>query len=135
MRQSSSTLSLTILYRLPVISLCLLIFWQSSYPGILSEPLFPHEDKVLHFIAYAILSLLCARDLKNEKPFWSPLKIRIIAILFASAYGLSDEIHQAFVPSRDASVYDFLADCAGSIVGCLFYLDFLSRKNQQRKNP
>ena len=128
MRQSSNKLNLILFYRLPVIALCLFIFWQSSYPGIISEPLFPHDDKVLHFGAYALLAILTARNLKAEKPFWSPIKIKIIVILFASLYGLSDEIHQAFVPSRYASAYDFLADCTGSIAGCLFYMNFLSRK-------
>ena len=130
MRQSSSKLALIIYYRLPVIALCTFIFWQSSYPGIISEPLFPHDDKIFHFGVYALLAILTARALKVEKPFWSLTKIKIIAILFACLYGLSDEIHQAFVPSRCASIHDFLADCAGSIFGCLFYLNFLSRKNK-----
>ena len=127
MRQSFNNLTLTFSYRLPVIALCIFIFWQSSFPGMISEPLFPHEDKVLHFGAYALLAFLCARDLTAEKPFWSPMKIKITAILFASLFGLSDEIHQAFVPSRCASALDFFADCAGSITGCLFYLKFISR--------
>ena len=129
MKKSSNLLNLIVFYRLPVISLCLLIFWQSSYPGIISKPLFSNADKVLHFGAYALLAILTARDLTVVKPFWSPLKIKIITILFACLFGLSDEIHQAFVPFRDASSYDFLADCAGSITGCFFYLNFLSRKN------
>ncbi|MDA3791687.1 MAG: VanZ family protein [Desulfobacula sp.] len=131
MRQSSSKLNLIYLYRLPVIGLCLFIFWQSSYPGIISEPLFPYDDKVLHFGAWALLAFLTARDLTAEKPFWSLTKIKIIAILFACLFGLSDEIHQAFVPSRCASAGDFLADCAGSIFGCLFYLDVFIRKNRR----
>ncbi|NOX34761.1 MAG: VanZ family protein [Deltaproteobacteria bacterium] len=126
--QSSKKLSQILYCRLPVIALCIFIFWQSSYPGIISQPLFPYDDKVLHFGVYALLSILCVRDLIAEKPFWSPLKIKIAAVLFASLYGLSDEIHQAFVLSRCASVYDFLADVAGSMAGLAFYLNFISRK-------
>ena len=132
MRQFSNRLNLIYLYRLPVIGLCLLIFWQSSYPGIISEPLFPFDDKVLHFGAYALLAFLTARDLTAEKSFWSLPKIKIIAITFSCLFGLSDEIHQAFVPSRDASAGDFLADCAGSIFGCLFYLEVFIRKNRRQ---
>ena len=128
MKQSYSKLNLIYLYRLPVIVLCLFIFWQSSYPVIISEPLFPYDDKVLHFAVYALLAMLAARDLTAEKPFWSLAKIKTTAILFACLFGLSDEIHQAFVPSRCASAGDFLADCAGSISGCFFYLNFLSPK-------
>jgi VanZ family protein len=126
MRQYSKSFTL-IYYRLPVVALCILIFWQSSYPGLISGTTFIHEDKVLHFLAYGLLSILCARDLKAQKPFWSITKIKIITIIFASLYGLSDEFHQSFVPSRFASTADFIADCAGSIVGCLFYLSIISR--------
>jgi VanZ family protein len=127
MRQSYSKQNLILLYRLPVIGFCLLIFWQSSYPGIISQPLFPYNDKVLHFGGYALLSILAARDLFVEKRLWSPAKIKIISILLACIFGLSDEIHQAFVSSRTASAGDFFADCTGSIAGCLFYFNILSR--------
>lgn len=126
MRQSSSRLSLNLFYRLPVIVLCAIIFWQSCYPGIISEPLFPHDDKVIHFGVYALLGFLCARDFTTEKPDWSLTKICMAAVLFACLFGVSDEIHQAFIPSRTASVYDWIADCAGSIAGCLFYLTLKS---------
>jgi VanZ family protein len=130
MRQSSNKPALILYCRLPVIALCMFIFWQSSYPGIISEPLFPYDDKMLHFGAYALLAILFARALKAEKPFWSPAKIKIIVIVFACLYGLSDEIHQAFIPSRCASVYDFLADCTGSLAGCHFYLNSVFRKSE-----
>ncbi len=44
--------------------------------------------------------------------FWS--------IVAATCYGISDEIHQYFVPLRDADFLDFLADMTGSICGVLF---------------
>lgn len=136
MRQSYNKLNLIYLYRLPVIVLCIFIFWQSSYPGIILEPLFPFDDKVFHFAAYALLAILTARDLIAENPFWHFTKIKIIAILFACLFGLSDEIHQAFVASRDASVGDFLADCAGSILGCLIYLEvFICKNKRPAKKP
>lgn len=107
----------TIYYRLPVIALCTAIFWQSSYPSAISTSLFSFQDKVLHFIVYAILSLLSARALKKDKPHWPVRRIILAAIIFTSLYGLSDEIHQAFVPSRSASLPDLTADIAGSIAG------------------
>lgn len=128
MRPFSSGLNLILFYRLPVIALCIFIFWQSSFPGIISEPLFPYDDKVLHFGAYALLAFLSARDLSAEKPFWSPAKIKIITILFTCFYGLSDELHQSFVPERFASALDFIADCAGSISGCLLYMTCFFKK-------
>ncbi len=125
-------MSLIFFYRLPVIALCTFIFWQSSFPSIISQPLFPYDDKVMHFGVYALLALLVARSVQKEKPLWSPGKIKIITILFVAAFGLSDELHQAFVPQRFASVFDFLADCAGAVAGCLFYTNFVSKKTPRR---
>ena len=127
-------MSLIFFYRLPVIALCTFIFWQSSYPGIISQPLFPYDDKVMHFGIYALLALLVARAVQKEKLLWSPKKIKIIAILFVSVFGLSDELHQAFVPERFASVLDFLADCAGAVAGCLFYTNFVLKKITRGRN-
>ncbi len=115
-------------YWLPVIGLCAFIFWQSCFPSIATIPLFPHDDKVMHLGVYAVLALLFARALKQEKPDFTHGKIRLLAILFATFYGVSDEIHQAFVPLRHASMGDIGADFLGSMLGACFYLDFPNRK-------
>lgn len=128
MRQFSDIIFKTFFYRLPPIVLCCFIFWQSSYPGMVSEPLFPYDDKVMHLSAYGLLGFLAARALKKENSKWSVLRISLMAIVFSCTFGLSDEIHQAFVPERTASAWDFLADCAGAAAGSLLYMKFLSLK-------
>jgi VanZ family protein len=117
----ASLFTLNLGYRLPVVAVCIFIFWQSSFPSLNSQPLFPLDDKVMHIGAYAFLAFLAARNLKQEKPFFSQTKLMVFAILFAALYGLSDEIHQAFVPARTASFWDFAADTIGSILGAFFY--------------
>ncbi|MCP9452059.1 MAG: VanZ family protein [Nitrospira sp.] len=97
-----------------------LIFYLSSLPnpqdklpsfiGLLS-------DKVLHAVEYAILGGLFYRAFRwgtNDavKP-WAGL----LAVLATSLYGLSDEIHQAFVPNRESSGWDWLADSVGASLG------------------
>jgi VanZ family protein len=37
-------------------------------------------------------------------------------------YGITDEIHQMFVPGRIASVADILADITGGMLGAWIYL-------------
>jgi len=108
-----------IFYRLPVIGLCMVIFWQSCFSSPISAPLFPQDDKVMHFLVYALLAFLTVRDLNREKPSWPLRKIIWAAILFSAVYGLSDELHQALVPARCASFADLLADSAGSCFGAL----------------
>jgi VanZ family protein len=121
---------LTLFYRLPVIAYGILIFWQSSFPPVYSEPFFPHDDKVLHFICYAVLGILVFRLLDAEFT-WSPVRTGIIAVLLTFAYGISDEIHQLFVPERFASIGDALANLAGAMAGVVFYMIVFKGKQGQ----
>jgi VanZ family protein len=41
-------------------------------------------------------------------------------VLLVILYAASDEFHQSFVPSREASVLDVLIDTAGSVLALLF---------------
>ena len=77
------------------------------------------SDKVLHAMEYGILSLLCYRAFR-----WSagPAVARqavVLAIVTASFYGITDEVHQSFVPLRESSWKDWLADTIGAIVGVM----------------
>jgi VanZ family protein len=45
-----------------------------------------------------------------------------VSILFCILYGISDEIHQYFVPSRQADVMDALFDGLGGALGVVLYL-------------
>jgi len=88
------------------------IFALSSLPG--SEVGIPPPwDKLAHFSEYALLGFLLGRGTGN-----APL-----AFALAALYGVSDEVHQAFVPGREASALDWLADAAGALIGA-----FLSRR-------
>ncbi len=40
-----------------------------------------------------------------------------LAVLLASLYGVSDEVHQAYVPGRSADLFDWVADTVGAGVG------------------
>lgn len=39
-----------------------------------------------------------------------------MSVLFCLLYAVSDEVHQMFVPNRDASKFDFIADAFGIAV-------------------
>lgn len=94
------------------------IFYWSNQPSIPIPMRFPHQDKLLHFSAYFILGALAANafdGLPGRRRFW-------VALAFASAYGVSDEFHQSFVPGRDVDFFDWLADTVGGAAGAFTYL-------------
>lgn len=114
-------------YWLPVIIYCVAIFIQSSFPATGQYPVF-FFDKILHFTAYALLGFLFFRALGTLALRKRPRLTALLSIMAASLYGLSDEIHQYFVPLRDADVFDWLADVIGSICGVLLYLYIIRRR-------
>ena len=76
----------------------------------------PGMDKVAHGILYAGLAGVVSVGLwrSNETVrapvhFWIP-------VLFALLYGLSDEVHQNYVPERSFDWMDLLADGVGATI-------------------
>ncbi len=110
-----------IIYWFPILIYCLLIYIQSSHPSIQSQPDWPFIDKILHFAGYALLGALFLRAFKTT-PIKHNLKlVLILSVLLSALYGISDEIHQSFVPFRTADPMDVLADILGSIAGIYLY--------------
>ncbi len=114
-----------IYYQMPAIAMASAIFIVSSMEKIpVIELTFRWEDKLLHAIAYAILAFLTARAFyyQDGKPAWRRNAV-LLAIAFAAFYGISDEIHQYFVPGRMMDFWDFVADFVGGLIGSgVFYL-------------
>jgi len=118
-------------YWLPVILYCLLIFIQSSYPVSQSLPSIPHMDKLAHAGAYALLGFLLFRAFQTTSIRRKAVMLIVLSALSATLYGISDEIHQHFVPSRTADIADMIADVAGSIMG-VAGAHFLLNRNSER---
>jgi VanZ family protein len=103
----------------PVCGYAGLIFYLSAQPHPETHlPFVTHfSDKVLHVIEYAVLGALCYRAIRGSgNDSWRQQAIPA-AILLASLYGVSDEVHQAFVPFREPSWLDWLADTVGAALG------------------
>lgn len=69
------------------------------------------------------LSFACRT--KSFSKMWIPVSI-------TSLYGFMDEIHQSFVPGRYCSLWDWVADTSGAILGAVLYITF-TRLIQNRK--
>ena len=75
------------------------------------------SDKVLHVIEYAVLGALVHRAFRwGAHASWRPWAVSL-AVLCTSLYGVSDEIHQSFVPFRESSWLDWVADTVGAVIG------------------
>ena len=106
-------------YWLPVLVYCLILFIQSSFPATEHIPEFDFSDKLLHAVVYAVLGMLLYRALHAMHKRPSTASLVVLSILMTALYGASDEIHQYFVPSRNAEFLDFAADAAGGIIGVM----------------
>lgn len=111
---------------LPALAFAGLVFYLSSHPNPLPEVTSRLWDKLGHAIAYAVLGALLAWPLGRLVP----RRAFLLAAVLASAYGASDELHQAFVPGREASARDWLADSVGGVLGAGAALWLRRRKEQ-----
>jgi VanZ family protein len=76
---------------------------------------------MLHFVAYALLGALFLRAFKTSRIKNNVRFMLILSVLLSFLYGISDEIHQHFVPYRSADLMDVLADMLGSLIGVYIY--------------
>jgi len=91
-----------------------LIFFASGRSQV-AEPGIPHLDKVAHFSVYGLLGTLLVRTGVGGR------RSAAVAAVIASLYGVTDEIHQSFVPGRSMEFADWVADTAGAAVAILMY--------------
>jgi VanZ family protein len=119
-------------YWFPIFVYCLLIFIQSSHPSPDIGPEWPLKDKVLHFTAYALLGVLFLRAFNTTRVKQNLKLIIMLSIILSSLYGISDEIHQSFVPYRTADVMDALADFLGSAFGVVVFSLWLKGRFNKR---
>lgn len=92
-----------------------LIFWISSRPVIPAASGIP--DWITHGAGYAVLAVLSCRALAGG--LGRPVAARTAALgaLVSALYGVTDELHQSFVPGRVADAWDLLKNLAGAVFG------------------
>jgi len=110
-----------VFYWLPLILYCLFIYIQSANPSPDQIPSIPYIDKVLHGAAYGIMGILFYRAYQTLRIKDNIHMLMLLSVVSASLYGISDEIHQSFVPFRDAEVADVIADILGAVGGVFLY--------------
>lgn len=88
--------------------------------------------KAGHFTEYAVLGFLARRAfITSSRAFLNQYWFQI-GLLLVVIYGLLDEFHQSFVPSRTASIYDSAIDVAGGLTVLLIF-KFYGKNPRERE--
>jgi len=112
------------LFWTPVLLYLVVIFALSAQPHLKAPLPFENGDKICHMAEYGGLGILIARALRASFRLRPLVVASLIVVLIGAVVGASDETFQRFVPGRDSSVYDWLADVTGLIFGQIVYLLF-----------
>ena len=113
---------------LPALAWAGLLYWLSAQSTLPSAVfLFDGIDKLFHAGAYGVLALLVwlALPRGNERT-----RRVVLALALASAYGVSDEVHQHWVPGRTTDVFDWMADTSGAALA-VGGLELLLRRRRE----
>lgn len=105
-----------------------LIFFLSSFRMEIKAVAFSFGDKLVHLVVYGILAsliYLALREMSIGKRY-----VLILAFAISFAYGVTNEIHQYFVPWRDADVFDVMANGIGAFC---FPMALWLRTHQQER--
>jgi len=101
----------------PLILVATTIAVLSHQPGDrLYLPQFFLADKLAHLGAYTALGVSAIVALGEGADRWPPARFVAAVALFCLLFGITDEIHQSFVPLRQPSVADLAADTLGGLL-------------------
>jgi VanZ family protein len=102
-----------------VIGWAAVLFGLSSIPGSdLPTTSIPSADKWVHICLYGVFGLLCFRAVSGSFAL-TVRKALVTSVLMVLLYGISDEVHQVWVPRRSPDPMDVAADVTGGIAGAL----------------
>ena len=98
------------------------IFTLSAQPNLASPFRFRNGDKVAHTLEYGGLGLLLVRAVRGRVGWDRPLAGGMLALALGLGIAVADERFQSIIPGRDCSLFDWMADAGGLILGQLAYL-------------
>ncbi len=105
----------------PVAVLSIAIFIASSMPAIQPPSLgIDWQDKIFHAVAFFAYGLCVQFAVLGWRVTMPTSRACVYVLLIGMAYGISDEVHQAYVPSRMAEVADAVADAIGVALSTAF---------------
>jgi VanZ family protein len=97
-----------------------LIFYLSHQSSPLGQQAGGTRSYLGHVVVYGILAVLLYRALRSgDSPLDREGRAIVLCLAFAVTvlYGVTDELHQAFVRNRTASEADLAVDAMGALLG------------------
>lgn len=103
-----------ILWLVTIGYMCLIFYL--SLKSLTLPKMLRNTDKIIHAFVYFILAILLYFSFYKSglRKYLLP-----ISLIFAVTYGISDELHQYYVPGRIASIGDVIADSIGALIGSI----------------
>lgn len=101
-----------------------MIFGMSSLPG---SAVPGRYGTIAHFLEYAVLAALVLWATHDRR---LPTGDVVLAVALAAAWGVTDELHQAFVPLRVPDQVDWLVDVLGAIAGATVLSELLRARDR-----
>ncbi|HPC36309.1 MAG TPA: VanZ family protein [Candidatus Marinimicrobia bacterium] len=104
--------------KVPAILYAVLIFGLSSFSKTPSVkiPIW-NFDKLVHMLEYTVFGILLMLAFRSNQIGKPMRRANFQSSILGVLYGLSDEIHQYFVPGRTSSLADLGADALGILLG------------------
>jgi len=104
--------SLQLFTLLVAINMIAMIFWLGdSQLATQTFSFTPPLDKLVHFLVFGTMAFLLR--------FSGLIQSGLFCFFVVAGVGALDEIHQLYIPLREASLKDFVADLLGIWVGIL----------------
>lgn len=111
----------------PAIVICVVIFVFSARQGTaVTQDYFWNylANKTAHLFLYFVLCFAFYRGTKNVT----------VAVVLTVIYGISDEFHQQFVPTRTGQITDVIIDSVAAITAGLILWTFYQNLSKKLKN-
>lgn len=110
----------------------------SYFPEVVSFWDWLGPDKIIHLIVFGLLSFamlwgyrkkILLHDISFIKKYF------ILTLLLSVTYGALTELLQKYVfINRYGSLYDFIADAIGCVLGIIIFFLYVEKKSKKNKN-
>jgi VanZ family protein len=90
--------------------------------------------KTAHFTEYMLLGACLLLNVRDCFAHLNPRQMWGLAWMLVTAYAVTDELHQRFVPERSCEPRDMCIDAAGVALGALIMLTIVLRQRAGSRN-